>query len=328
MSSINIFKRSVIGLVVLGFASLSHAGTFTGVFLGAEGLDLQARNGDLDYVTVSPDLTVANPAFDVVNISPKYHWGWRVFGGITFCGDEDVTLSWMRYRHSVTSEIVDPTTSAQLRWLPFSLYEDIAAKVSFDLDEAYAVYGHTFNSAYWSLRLAGGVEWARLNSNLGDIAFCLPCETNFGYTATDTTRGWGPRGELDLTYHMPFGLGVFAKTNAALLIGSRDIALNTANIEFGSLPSVYFSNRHVVVPKVGMKLGVGYAYTFGVAGGEGAAPMTTTLAVTAGWEVDTYIHAIERPVGAFNTADNEETKVSNFTVQGLFLGVKVGADWV
>lgn len=326
--SITIFKRSVISLAVLGFASLSHAGTFTGVFLGAEGLDLQVRNGDLDYVTVFPDVTVPNPSFDVFNLSPKYHWGWRVFGGITFCGDEDVTVSWLRYRHSITDSIADPTTAAQLRWLDTSVYTGINGKVTFDLDEAYAVYGHTFNSSYWSLRLAGGVEWARLNSNLGDFAFCVPCVANFGYTATDTTRGWGPRGEMDLTYHMPFGLGVFAKTNAALLIGSRDIALDTSNLDLGAFPNVYFSNRHVVVPKVGMKLGVGYTYVFGATGGEGAAPMTTSLSVCAGWEVDTYIHAIERPLGAFSPNNNLETKTSNFSTQGLFLGVKVGADWV
>jgi hypothetical protein len=75
---------------------------------------------------------------------------------------------------------------------------------------------------------------------------------------------------------------------------------------------------------------------FGNSGGEGACGPVLNL--NAGWEADTYIHAIERPEGdvssyfeggggfvqrRFSGDTFADTKTSNFSMQGLFLGVNV-----
>src|SRR5690606_14129258 len=91
---------------------------------------------------------------------------------------------------------------------------------------------------------------------------------------------------------------LFANTNAALLVSTRKIELEgySSNYYNGGgydLYSSYYSNRHVVIPKLGMRLGASYSFMFGQAGGEGAP--CSSLTIDAGWQVESYIHAIERP---------------------------------
>lgn len=335
MSSINIFRRSAIGLVVLGIASVSFAGTIlgtalNGVFVGGEGLDLQARNGDLDYVTIFPATDTAS--FQTNNISPQYSWGWKVWGGLKFCGNEDVTVGWQRFYNNRTDvtipAVVDGSTNPTIpRFLPINAWDSITGHVNFKLNEGWGVFGHSFNMAAWTFRLAGGVEWAKIQSNFTVQAFNT--DELFGYENTSKTSGWGPRGEMDVVYHLPYNVALFANTNLALIVASRESNLYSLNFSNGAFPDSVYSNRHIVVPKVGMRLGVGYGYTFGMGGGEGASAMMTTIAVAIGWQVESYIHAIERNTNESPlTSLNSDTKLSNFGDSGLFLGVKVSADWV
>lgn len=351
------FKKSAISIVVIGMAgsvcaakpsnassNSSWCPQVSGVFLGVEGLDLRPQNGDLDYVTVIP--TVFNGSFQTDAVSTSYHWGWRVYGGIKVTQDDDLTLSWMQLNTSQSDSVgLDGTTQfAAPRYLSqftFINWTNINGHVTFDLDDAYAVWGHTINfNNPWSVRFAGGVEWAKIKSDL-----TVTADTNspapfgpgvIGYEANSRTRGFGPRAEFDMTYHLPYGFALFGNVNGALLVSTRDISLDITNTTqpFLDTPSSNFSDRHVVIPKFGARLGVSYAYTWGQAGGEGC--RSTTLMVDAGWQAESFVHAIERPdenasaialtqsfSGQFNT-----TKTSNFSDSGLFLGIQLGTDWL
>jgi hypothetical protein len=348
------FKRSAISLVVLGMAGSVYAGTpnhnysswcphVSGAFIGVEGLDLRPMNGDLDYVTVFP--TAVGGIFNTNQISTSYKWGWRVYAGLKVTENDDLTVSWMQLNTSQNNSVgLGGTDAASPRWL--SEFEDILAwnsvngHVTFDLNDAYAVWGHTiyFNNP-WSVRFAGGVEWAQLHSNMtvtGDST--TTAVGDVGFKAKNSTTGVGPRFEIDMTYHLPYGFALFGNGNAALLVATRDLSLyptNTTETVFDFFGSNY-SDRHVVVPKFGARLGASYSYTWGQAGGEGC--RTTTLMVDAGWQVESYIHAIERPDDpGFSTipallpvTDGHfaGTKVSNFSDSGLFLGIQLGTDWV
>lgn len=355
------FKRSAISIVVIGMAgsvcaakptvvtSNTWSPQVTGVFLGVEGLDLRPQNGDLDYVTVFPPSGIANGSFNTDSISTSYHWGWRVYGGIKVTENDDLTLSYMSLNTS-QSDSVAPTGTvfgvgvSAPRWLFTFPWGSVNGHVTFDLKDAYAVWGHTiyFNNP-WSVRFAGGVEWAKIDSDMtvtatDTIPLADPAPTTVGYEAESTTKGVGPRVEFDLTYHLPYGFALFGNVNGALLASTRDISLNLTNTTqttfdlFGS----DYSNRHVVIPKFGARLGVSYSYTWGQAGGEGC--RATTLMVDAGWQAESYIHAIERP--DFNPGAEDEgllqgssssfatTKTSNFSDSGLFIGIQLGTDWM
>ncbi|VVC75135.1 hypothetical protein AQUSIP_04120 [Aquicella siphonis] len=348
------FKKSAISLLVVGMSGASYAAMpsnnamwsphMTGWFIGVDALDLRPENGDLDYVTLFP--ATSNGSFYTRAISTDHDWSWRLYGGIKFTDNDDITLSWLRMRTSDSDSVapigaINNETYSVPRWLPGTYWENVSAKVKFDLDEAYAVWGHTINfNNPWSVRYAAGIEYARLNSDFsvsGDD-FNGSYDT-LAYKAKSRLNGWGPRAEFDMTYHLPYGFALFANTNAALLVSTRKLSLEGYSSDYESyyLLNSYYSNRHVVVPKLGMRLGASYTYMFGQAGGEGAP--CSSLTIDAGWQVDSYIHAIERPNGDYSSVSTlvqptsgysgvGATKTSNFGDQGFFLGLKYSSDWM
>lgn len=346
------FKRSAISVIVIGMASSALAATpvksndsfspqFTGVFLGVEGLNLRPQNGDLDYITVYP--SDATSAFQNHNIDPSYSWDWRVYGGIKFTDNDDITLSWMSMRNSESENFFANGAVVDPRWVfDADPWNDVYGKVTFDLDDAYAVWGHTINfNNPWSVRFGVGVEYAKLDSDLTVKGQSEADLDYYGWTSESNFKGIGPRAEVDLTYHLPYGFSLYGKANAALLVSEREVGLSPINYEneYFSLLGADYSDRHVVVPKFGMRLGASYDYTFGQVGGEGPC-RTTTLTLDAGWQVESYIHAIERfdgegPYAYIDTALAQDvyghdlsTKTSNFSDQGFYIGLKVSSDWM
>jgi hypothetical protein len=164
-----------------------------------------------------------------------------------------------------------------------------------------------------------------------------------GFASNSNLNSIGPRIELDATYHLPHGFALFANANAALLVGNRNISLNPINenlddIVTDDLPFFNYTNRHVVVPKAGMRLGASYSIVWGQAGAEGVACSTTSLIINAGWQAEAYVHAIERPVDELSAGERlafqsggtgiSSTKTSNFGDSGFFVGIQLGTNWM
>lgn len=342
------FKRSAISMIVLSMAGSVYAASpakhhnvnnnvnannatynnswsphTSGWFIGVEGLDLRAENGDLDFYQVGTTFDGVTSTYTQA-ISTSYQWNWRLFGGFHFGDNDDFTVSWMRMRNS-DSEHVNFTglSGFDLRYIDDVPFAD--GHVNFDVDNVYGVLGHTiyFNNP-WSVRFAAGVEYARVESNLSVSGFS---SSSFEDAVSDSEiKGWGPRVEVDLNYHIMNNFSIFANTNAALLVSERDISFSDIS---GSIEEVTgfgydnYSDRHVVIPRFGMRLGASYTFGFGQAGSEGAGSAVT---LSAGWQVESYVHAIER--GTYGDDFIGETRVSNFGDQGLFLGIKFSSDWM
>lgn len=357
------FKRSAISLAVLGMTGSVYANAFidnnsswspqlSGVFIGVEGLDLRPMNGDLDYVTLFP--TSPGNAFNTQSIHTSYDWGWRAYGGIRFTDNDDITVSWMQLHTSNSDSIARTfTTPVSLfsgfstpRWFEVDPWENVYGRVTFNLNDAYAVWGHTVNfNNPWTLRLAGGVEFANIRSNMRvtENAPSLSVAT-IGFASNSSLNSIGPRIEMDATYHLPKGFALFANVNGALLVGNRDISLNPINendegILSEALPFFDYTNRHVVVPKAGLRLGASYSYVWGQVGAEGVVCSTTSLTVDVGWQAESYVHAIERPTDEFSESSPvlalqsgassiSSTKTSNFSNNGFFVGIQLGTNWM
>jgi len=362
------FKRSAISIIVLGITSSAYAAVsgnnnlwpphLSGAFIGVEGLNLRPMNGDIDYVTTFPTNfpSSSNGGFYTRSVSPSYDWAWRVFAGVKFTENDDLTLSWMSLStsdHDAISPqgLFNGIGLSVARWLDGENdWNNINGRVTFDLDDAYAVWGHSirFNNP-WSVRFAAGLEYAKLDSKLSvtanDTRQGLP---NIGFESHSNTKGIGPRVEFNMAYQLPYNFALFGKTNAALFYSSREVSIDPVLVSTTDLDnrtfvfsSTDFPHRHVVIPKFGMRLGASYSYVWGQAGAEGMPCRTTTLTVDAGWQVESYIHAIERPNDGFFSetnpprllqqsvsADFATTKTSNFSDQGLFIGISLGTDWV
>jgi hypothetical protein len=354
------FKKTAISMIVFGMAgstfaampstvNTSGSSAMKGWFIGGDALWLQPRNDDLDFVTVFPNTSTG--AVSTKAISPDYDWGFRLFGGIKFGDNNDVTAGWTRFHTDDSSSISDPAGSipsilgfSQPRWFPSDQWKNIHADVNFDLDDVWLVMGHTINfNNPWSVRFAGGLEYAKLDSDLETNATLGYTNSaglyqDYGYENTLDFKGIGPRVEGNATYHLPYNFALFMDANAALLIGKRDIALNGENPTDGVyfLNSIDYSTRHIVVPHLGMRIGANWSYYFGQAGGEGTCNVVT---VEAGWQADTYINAIERndgsnsgilristlqPSSDYPTSTTKDTSYSN---QGFFLGVNFSSNW-
>lgn len=340
-----IFRKSAVGLAILGFAGAASAGMWHGVFFGVDGVDLQPRNGDLDFVSVVPNTTPGTIDTDAVHAS--YGWGWRIYGGFNFCHHNDFVASWLHQHTNNHSDSLSPVGSSlgsaatsNVRWLGQNTFNDIAAKINFDLDDVYGVFGHSLMIGNWGVRFGGGIEWAKLNSRMQDAGTISG--SVYGYENHSNMHGVGPRVDFDFAYHLTHGFNAFARTSAALLIASRDINLETLDDKNAvELNNYDFSVRHVIVPRIGIKMGIGYTYA-GAVGGEGSAS-TTSFTVEAGWQADTYIHAVERPEGFGDNnfvvsgngtnylnanSANVSTKVSNYGSQGFFLGARISTNWM
>lgn len=354
------FKRSAISMAILGMTGSVYANVLiqnqpcwspqiTGAFIGIEGLDLRPMNGDLDYVTLFP--AAPGDTFSTKKITNSYDWSWRVYGGINFTENDDISASWTQLHSSDTNSETPTITSASIfggislpRWADVEPWENVNGRVTFNYNDAYLVWGHTVNfNNPWSLRFAGGLEYATIKSNLSVIenAPSFAVET-VGFESNSHLTSFGPRIEMDATYHLAYGIALFADANAALLIGKRSVSLDPINFNdtdiTDDLPIFDYDTHHVVVPKAGARLGASYSYTWGQVGAEGVVCGSTVLTVDLGWQVETYIHAIERPgrvletetAAALQGSDNNfhSTKTSNFGDSGFFIGIQLGTNWM
>jgi hypothetical protein len=331
-------KKTAISMLVMGmagtsFAAMSHntamwSPHMNGWFIGVDGLDIRPMNGDLDFVSINP---TSHGSYYSQAISTDYQWSWRLYGGIKFTDNDDITLSWIRMRADDSNSVgILEGNGGIPKWLDNSSWDSISGKVDFDLDDVYGVWGHTINfNNPWSVRFAAGLDYVRLNSDMTVNAVVIDSSNgSIGNTAHSHLRGFGPRVEFDATYHLPYNFALFANANAALFMSERKISIypNVSPDIESDFFSTSFSTRHVVVPKFGMRLGASYGWMFGQSGGEGGS--VSTLTIDAGWQVESYIHAIERPDGDFFDESFQTTQASNFGDQGLFVGIKYSSDWL
>jgi hypothetical protein len=354
------FKKFTTALLMMGIASTAcaaagnanSAGIFrvNGVFFGVDALSLQPRNDDLDYVTVFPDTSTGSVSTKAIPTS--YDWGFNLFAGIKFGNNNDLTLDWWRLHTNDSSSIPNQTESlvsmlvwqTQPRWLFTDTWQDINAKVDFKLDDVSLVLGHTVNfNNPWSLRFGGGLEYAQLDSDMQVLAtYVVPSAfgSTYGFESENDFKGIGPRVESNLIYHLPYNFALFVDGDAALLIGRRDLGFDSLRTQGGAstvngFPSINFTTPHIVVPHLGMRIGVSYSYYFSQAGGDYSC---NVLGLEAGWQADTFINAIERVeqntvselpqlVGGISSS-SVTTKVSSFSDQGLFFGVNFSSNWL
>ena len=359
-----LFKKATFSILALSitssasYATLLPPNTVTnpnikGVFIGIDGLYLQPTNNNLDYITIYPN----GPGFvSTQSVSPDYTGGFNLYGGVTFGHNDDFTVDWAHLHSSDSNSaanILGAQTATPL-WLFNSNWSIVTGNSEFDYDDVSAVLGHTyyFNNP-WSVRFAAGAEYARIENDFNVTGIQSPGlgGTTFGYQQTSEFNGVGPRVEGDLFYRLPYNFGLFADSNAALLIGRRNLSLNSINPTDASYS---FSNRNIVVPSLGIKLGVSYTFLFGsvhtvgVVGGEGAAATktvttpATAVNISGGWQANTLLNAVEHPncigfggggSGSGSGSENLPSScsqltntVTDYSNQGVFLGIKVNTN--
>lgn len=314
-----------LSLIVSGATLAQNTGSYTsGFFIGGDGLFLQPRNGDMDYVTLFP--LAPSQTIHSNSINTDHQWGFDLFGGLRIGDHDDVKLGW---KHLYTSDKdgvgnLGDSVSSTPRWGLSSTWNEVNGKVNYDLDAVYAELGHTMQiNQPWQVRFAGGLEYADLNNTMTVTSF-FSDEPNevYGYSVKSGFRGIGPRASINMMYHFNSSFAVFADANLALLVAERTVDLDSLNLNDGKCPPASFEERDTLVPKIETKLGLRYSYNFAHEG-----TGNTRLNIDAGWEATTYIHGIERVGDSGVYGGVVSTRVSNYANQGAFFGASLDYDW-
>lgn len=327
--------NSLLISALLSFSSLTFAAAtnsyINGIYAGVEGLEYEALNGDQDYMTVA-FLNVSK--VDTGRVPSKYDLGGRYYAGIRFNKNYDLSGSWTRFNTKLSDFYGTPRDSSGTifpnlpRWLFINSWINTGSTITYNLDDMYLEFGRTFNFNPFTIRTAFGAEYAALDSTQRITSQLEFVEDEiYGYDNINRVRGIGPRVAANMAYELGYGFDVFADANLAMLISERKLVFDSLNIDGGKCPGIFYHPRRVVIPEIGVKLGLGYKYRFGCEF-DGNSMSAYTLSIRGGWQGTTYVHAIERVLEAYVLTVNESqtTRPSNYSNQGFFLGATLSYD--
>lgn len=276
---------------------------------GAKALYLKAETGSNSGF--SPLLASSN----LVDHAPNYNWGFQIEGAYHFNTGNDLNLNWYHLSHSSDSALGAQaptafTNPAGLGGLTTLTVNSAALDISPKWDAVNIEFGqHVDFGDNKAIRFHGGAQYARVANHIDSAS-------NVSFTSTDpvvsvvalgqdqdyhhTYNGFGPRVGMDMSYDWGNGLGIYANGATAILAGTRSNSLAYSD----TLGNVVSSNqsRTAIVPVIDAKLGA--TYTYAMAQGD--------LTLDAGWMWVNY----------FSARSNANNDVSDFGLQGPFIGLK------
>lgn len=295
-------KKTAIAVLALG-SSAVFAGTMgpvcapgnvtvpcesTAWDFGITALYLQPTySGDFAYVDATA--TVVDGVTNVLyrDLDSDWNWGFKLEGSYHFGTGNDMNINWYHFSGDTTVAGVFGADSA---------YVDLDAK----WDAVNVEFGqHVDFGDMKNIRFHGGVQFARIEHDLdvmfGGVLFDQVAETRFS--------GFGPRAGVDMSYDFGNGLGIYANTAGALLVG-------TSKFVEGGTPAVanlyVYGQRTAVVPELEAKLGAKYGY----------AMPSGNLSLDAGYMWVNYFNAQDY-VDDFGTVAQ-----TDFAVNGPYIGLK------
>lgn len=292
--------------------------------LGAQALYLQPSFGGnglgysaFSYGTDSFGNTVGanNPANTMTNMTPKWSWGFQIEGAYLFGSGSDIDVNWYHLHNSTSGYF--PNNSLFSGNAP-ALYAG-SIQVAPKWDAVHVELGqHIDFDNTKMMRLHAGVEFARvqtiftnypqLSLNRGPLFITID---NISY------NGFGPRFGIDFTDTMGYGLGVYAKSAASLLVGTaKQNVSGYQNLVFPqsfSTGNYVQSNKSVVIPELEAKLGLNYDYTL----------TQGILGFDVGYLWISYLNALVSQTGSgLAGSASSSSNTANFDLNGLYFGLK------
>lgn len=249
-------------------------------------------DANLGYNAVTANANLALPRIDVDFHDSDLDWGWgfKLEGSYHFNTGNDINVNWYHLDTTTTTPLVQGLNIAGL-----NIVDNFAANTKWDA--VNAEFGqHIDVSEAYKVRLHGGVQYARINSDFAHqfnaAAVTVLADTEF--------NGFGPRAGMDTSYMLGNGFSVYGNAATALLIGTSKFT--DAVVTNGTTLLTLNGSKTAMVPMLEGKLGA--KYNMAMAQGD--------LILDAGWMWTNYFQA------------NHVAPVveSNFAVDGPVFGVK------
>ncbi|WP_058534158.1 Lpg1974 family pore-forming outer membrane protein [Legionella saoudiensis] len=259
---------------------------------------------------------------DIYNgLGGQWGWGFQLGGSYLFNTGNDVTVNWYHLDGA----------SGNLKFNPLGEFDPLnirlALKTQWD-----AVNGELGQFATLtrdvSYRFHGGFQFARLKNTMNArLAFIVPADFldlfdadslpaphNLRYTTS--FNGFGPRTGVDMDYMLGNGFSMYAKTAAALLVGSSKAKTTGLAQPLTSVQASYSA----IVPQLEASVGLNYRYP----------TKRGDFLFDLGYLWVNYFNPLRNQNLMENVANNQsvttENRTTDLSISGLYFGFKYVAN--
>ena len=267
---------------------------------GLRALYLKPGFNGLDYVGVH---TNTNGVTQAIDFNPAWGWGFEMDAAYQFSSGNDLAVNWYHYsqgtRRAFYLDSFDLTS-------PFPLELRAGSVLQPTWDAANVELGQQlYFSELKTLRFYAGAQYAQFKA-ASTIQTATPDEFR---RFSAHYKGIGPRIGIDARYGFANGLGVYANSATALLLGRSSFEHVLRGSAF--VPrSVVVGSKMVMVPELEGKLGANYTYA--LAQGD--------FVLDAGWMWNNYFNPFNI-VTLLSKSASLSTQ-SNFSITGPYLALK------
>ena len=281
----------------------------TGWGFGAKALYLQPSIGTRD-INVTGTLLSVDGKTRYASLDPSYAWGFQVEGSYHFNTGNDVNLNWSRIEHSTTRHF-----GALDIGVPIApVVTESKDTISPSWNAVNLEFGQRVDFGEMkTIRFYGGATYARIAADIdrNNSAIIFGALVTAHTVRESVYNGFGPRLGADMAYGWGNGLGIYANTATALLVGTQSF---DDNVYRTSLPAVIARSASMtaVVPELEAKLGA--TYTYAIAQGD--------LILDAGWMWINYFDSNLYDKYRTGVLSSQGVETSNFALQGPYIGLK------
>lgn len=241
------------------------------------------------------------------DLSGQWSWGFQLEGAYHFNTGNDFTINWYHIDSNDHNFLLSPT---------LFLATEVLVQDKMRWDAVNGELGQFVDfSANKKIRFHGGFQYARIKPSssitISQAETLTDALSPVVYQLSSQYNGFGPRTGLDMNYVFGNGFAIYAKSAAAVLVGTakfNDGGFNTVNQFAGpaTVAPAFHGTRTAVVPELEAKLGANYTYS--MAEGD--------VSLDAGYMWFNYFN----PLGFVDAVS--VTRMSDFGASGPYFGLK------